>query len=166
MPDLSSGAPPFDPDAFAARLVDRRHREAFALWRDNAPPGGLPHRTAVADPFRLSPETLPWIALYDVVRSGGARRFRFRLVGTGNVMRFQRDMTGRWFEDAYAGEIFDQQMAIFGVVADSGLPSFADCQLPIPDRRYVNYQRMILPLAGDDPGRCDHLMALLVFEGA
>ena len=160
----------FDPDAFAAQLFDRRHKDLFALWRRHAPgggppDGGLPHRAAIADPFQLSPDTLPWIALYDVFWSDDAPRFRFRLIGTGNAMRFNRDMTGRWFEDAYEGEFLDSQMAIFGEVATSGVPSFAHCQLPIRDRRFVDYQRMILPLAGDTE-RCDHLMALLVFDGS
>lgn len=153
----------FDADRFAAQLTDPLHRALFELWLEAKPTDGLPPRLAVADPFRLGPEMLPWVLLVDVDRSGGAPRFRFRLVGTGNVRRYGRDTTGLWFEQVYDGETYSAQMAIYGQVATSGEPAFTRGRVPIPDKSFVSYERLILPLAGDG-GRCDHLIALMRFQ--
>ncbi len=149
-----------DFDDFAAGIEAPQHREFFEYWCSKAPPGKLPGRAHI-DPTEI-PKLLPWIILYDVVWRDDTPRFRFRLVGTGNVQRYGRDATGKWFEDVYSGEVLERQLASFTEVATSGRPHLSSPTLPVADKEYVTYRRLILPLAADG-AKVDHLIALMVF---
>lgn len=152
MPDL---------DDFAAGLEAPEHRQLFDYWRSKAPAGRLPGRRHL-DPVDI-PRLLPWIILYDVDWREGAPRFRFRLVGTGNVQRYGRDATGLWFEEAYDGEALARQQAVFAEVATSRRPHLSRAILPIAGKDHVTYRRLILPLTNDGE-TVDNLIALMVFD--
>lgn len=153
----------WDYDAFAATVQRPQHKKLLEYWRSKAPPGRLPTRQSI-DPLDL-PELLPWMILYDVAWEDTTPRFRFRLVGTGNVQRYGRDATGLWFEEAYEGDILASQLAVFTEVAASAKPSLMRNRLPIEGREFVEYDRLILPLASDGQ-TVDMLMALMIFDEA
>ncbi len=148
-------------EEFAAALAVPEHREFFDYWRSKASGGKLPSRQDI-DPIEV-PRLLPWIILYEVAWQDDKPRFKFRLVGTGNVQRYGRDATGQWFEDVYSGDILARQLAIYGTVASTGRPHLSHPTLPVADKEHVTYHRLILPLATDGV-TVDGLAALMIFD--
>lgn len=148
-------------EEFAAKLMVPEHREFFDYWRSKVSDGELPSRQDI-DPIEV-PRLLPWIILYEVAWQDGKPRFRFRLVGTGNVQRYGRDASGKWFEEVYSGDILAKQLAVFGAVATNGRPHLSHQTLPVADKEHVTYHRLILPLATDGV-TVDGLAALMIFD--
>lgn len=148
-------------EAHAFHAQHPLHAEVHAYWLAAGRPGALPARSDI-DPGQLS-RALPWIILYDVVGDGGDVSFRFRLIGTGIVERYGRDATGKLFEDVYEPEILVRQLAFFRGVVNRGRSAYSYGMLPVPDRRHVNYHRLVLPLA-DDGVNVDMLLAVMAFD--
>lgn len=72
----------------------------FGYWLSIRPsPALLPGRQHF-DPLDI-PDVMPRIWLLDVVRSDGAMRFRYRLVGTREVETLEREVTGEWLDDVH-----------------------------------------------------------------
>lgn len=148
-----------DLDAFAARLVHEAHRILFAYWRSKLD-DGLPSRREI-DPIDI-PAVLPSICLTDVVRHGGGRRYRRRLVGTAVVEKFGQDNTGRWVDELYEGAALEEVLTSYEWVTETGRPRLDRCTLPREGQHYVSYDRLTLPLA-DDGHTVDVLLQSLVF---
>ena len=72
-------------------------RAFYDCWLRISPPGRLPGRQHVS-PFDIVP-LLPRVWLLDVVRD--PLRFRYRLVGTGEVRTLGREVTGQWIDEAH-----------------------------------------------------------------
>lgn len=132
------GVPPADCDARIRRLFD--------YWQSIHPAeGGLPGRRHV-EPLHL-PELLRWLCLIDVARE--PLRFRYRLVGTGQVQALRRDLTGQWLDAALPG--FERSAAYPDLVAVAtgeiryrrGRPD-----IPLEDSD-AQMERLLLPLARD-----------------
>jgi hypothetical protein len=83
-------------------------KEMLLYWQGLSQGGRLPGRQDLA-PTKI-PYILPWMLILDVVPSGAAYRFKFRLFGTGLVERAGRELTGLWFEEAFPA---DEQRAYF-----------------------------------------------------
>jgi hypothetical protein len=150
-------------DSLVQSLDLNEHKKIFDYWRMIAPPGILPGRQHI-DPLEIPADLLPWIALVDVISDSEKRRFRFRLVGTGNVSRYGRDPTGKWFEETYPGQILDRQTTAYDEVATSKQPQLSHNSLPVAGQEFLTYQRLLLPLASDG-NTVDMIMALIVFDG-
>jgi hypothetical protein len=153
--------------SFAAQLTHPQHRQMFDYWRGRFV-GTLPPPRAAIDPVDIPPAVLPWLVLYNVHwvsdEQGSERpRFEFRLVGTGVVQRYCRDSTGKYFEDVYDSPTLARQMAAFSEVACNCRPAYAQLRLPIPDRDFIPYERLLLPLAGED-GRVEAIIAVMGFK--
>jgi hypothetical protein len=117
-------------------------------WWSIKPAGALPGRQHF-DPLDL-PRLLPWIYLMDVVDApGGRRRYRFRLIGTGLVEKFQRDSTGRFVDDLYAPNHLRTMEAGFDAVIAAGRPLAAERCMPVEGREYLRFRRLVCPLARD-----------------
>ncbi|MBU0723381.1 MAG: PAS domain-containing protein [Alphaproteobacteria bacterium] len=149
-------------DDFARGLRHPLHVEIFDFWRSRCRNGHIPRRQDI-DPVEIGVRVLPWIVLYDVDWTGQAPRFRFRLVGTGNVARYGRDSTGRWFEEVYSGGVLDEQIETYSDAAQNARPSLALRQLPVKNKEFIPYERILLPFAGDSD-RVDTLMAVIGFS--
>jgi hypothetical protein len=119
-----------------------------AYWWAIKPADGLPGRRHV-DPLDL-PRALPWLFLIDVVpQSDGGRRYRFRLIGTGLVEKFQRDSTGRFVDELYGGDDLDRMNAGFGEAIHARRPLTAERQMPVAGREFLRFRRLLCPLAND-----------------
>ena len=134
-------------DEFAKTLRDDRHRRAFAYWRSKAPEGRLPGRRDI-DPLEV-PDLLSWLTLVDVVWDHERLRLRARLIGTGVVARFGRDITGLYAEEAYPEDYLAQVLETYGAIIRSRCPQVSRHQIPIEGRENTEYDRLILPLAKD-----------------
>jgi hypothetical protein len=125
----------------------RSHRlkQLYGYWRSKAPPGRLPAR-ADLDPGDI-PQLLPYIFMIDVEHE--PRRFRFRLIGTQICTWAGRDVTGWYLDDpSYGprGAIISSQYA---EVVDRGVPFYTEQPAARPERDYIFYERLVLPLAAD-----------------
>ncbi len=156
-----------DLDEFANTLRDDRHRRACSYWRSKSPEGRLPGRRDI-DPLEV-PDLLPWLTLIDVVWEGGEDgegkrlRLRCRLIGTEVVDRFGRDITGFYAEEAYPEDYLAQALETYGAIIESRRPQLSRHQIPIEGREHAEYDRLILPLAGDGD-RVDMFMICFAFD--
>lgn len=146
----------------SARLTHPFHRQMFDYWRGKFVDSIPPPRAAI-DPIDIPPSILPWLILYTVHWIDNRPRFQFRLVGTSVVQRYDRDSTGKYFEDVYDSTMLSKQMAAFSEVALHCRPAYAQLRLPIPERDFIPYERLLLPLA-DAGGRVEAIIAVMGFK--
>lgn len=149
-------------DGLAGQLTHPHHRDIFAYWLSKFA-GALPPGRGDIDPVEISPAILPWIILYAVEWDGERPRFRFRLVGTGVVQRYERDSTGKYFEEVYDSDTLRGQIAAFSEVARHGFPAYARLSLPVPGRDFIAYERLLLPLAGAG-GKVEAIVAVMAIK--
>jgi hypothetical protein len=132
----------------ADQLYRRKHRRLYDYWQSLRPEGhGLPSRRDI-DPLEI-PDLLANLWLTDVVSETGTVRFRERLVGTTLARLYGRDTTGKFFEEIYAGEHLARQLATYRAVVEHALPHLARLRVPLADRDFIIYDRLMLPLASD-----------------
>ena len=148
--------------SFSAQLTHPHHRQMFDYWRGKFV-GAIPPPRAAIDPLEIPTDILPWLILYAVHWRADQPHFQFRLVGTGVVQRYDRDSTGKYFEDVYDSATLSRQIAAFSEVALNCRPAYAQLQLPVPGRDFIPYERLLLPLAGED-GRVEAIMAVMAFK--
>jgi hypothetical protein len=80
---------------------DARIRQLYDYWQAICPAADvLPGRQHL-DPVHI-PKLLPWLWLVDV-HQGESLRFKFRLVGTEQVVLRGRDPTGHWVDEVHPG---------------------------------------------------------------
>lgn len=128
-----------------AEIHSEKLRQLYAYRHSKISDGRLPSRASI-DPAEL-PKLLPHIFLVGVERD--PLRFRFRLIGTQVCSWAGRDMTGRYTDDPEygpRGPIVSQQYA--EVVAQR-CPLYSEQPAARPDRGYIYYDRIVLPLASD-----------------
>ncbi len=132
------GVPPADCDARIRRLYD--------YWRSIHPAdGGLPGRRHV-EPLHL-PELLRWLCLVDIQRE--PLRFRYRLIGTGQVQAMRRDLTGQWIDAALPGFERSAGYADFAAVAAGDIRYRRGApDIPLENGDAL-MERLLLPLARD-----------------
>lgn len=140
-----------------------QHQRFYRYWEQSAPPGILPGRQHF-DPLDI-PDLMPWVIMFNVNRKQAAIRFQFRLVGTGVVERYGRDMTGKFFEEAYRDETLERQIKTYTEVAVTANPSSTRQKVPVADKEFVDYERLILPMASDGQ-TVDLLIALMAFDNS
>ncbi|WP_282610385.1 PAS domain-containing protein [Pelagibius sp. Alg239-R121] len=71
----------------------------YTLWLDkHGPNGALPAR-ADFDPIEIPANILPYLTIFDVIRSDDGLRFHIRLAGTGVVDEIGRDTTGLFLDN-------------------------------------------------------------------
>ena len=120
-------------------------REFFLLWKSKCRAGRLPSRNDI-NPTEM-PHLLPNIMLIDVIPPG--TRFRYRLVGTGEVRHRGFDPTGKTLEEAYSGLDGDYCDGNYRYVASSGKHLFDTSPEPTARGNLVDTQVIFVPLAGD-----------------
>lgn len=147
---------------FSAQLTHPDHRQMFDYWRGKFVGAVPPSRVAI-DPIEIPPAILPWLILYTVHWVSDQPRFQFRLVGTGIVQRYNRDSTGKYFEEVYDGDKLPGQVAAFAAVARQCRPAYAQLRLPVPGRDFIPYERLLLPLAGAE-GKVEAILAVMAFK--
>jgi hypothetical protein len=122
-------------------------RRLYDYWRGLHPVAGLPGRQHF-DPLDIA-DMMPLLWMVDIVRSGVAIRFRYRLLGTRHVRAMGRDYTGWWVDEAHDAFLTSPVYAQYLQVAEGevsrrrGRPVFH----VHPD--YYEMERLMLPLARD-----------------
>jgi hypothetical protein len=150
-------------DDLGERLQHAEHRQLYAYWSGKCRDGALPARADI-DPIDLRRQ-LPRIALIDVLREPGGLQFRYRLTGTEIVERSGRDPTGKRFDELYRGAYLQTALDTYRRVVETGRPELSERTYPlVPDREYLHYDRLILPLAADGQTVDMVLLNIVVLE--
>lgn len=130
-------------------LENLRHplKHLHSLWSSKVSENGtLPARSDF-DPAEMLATVLPYISLFDVIRSETKLRFRIRLIGTGIVEEIGRDMTGRFLDEV---QKTSQIAARAEWMVMNRQPIYVENQpLNWTSRDYKNYSALGLPLASD-----------------
>jgi len=121
----------------------------FEYWLAISPAGGLPGRQHF-DPLDIV-ALMPRVWLLDVVHGVAGPRFRYRLVGTREVQTLEREVTGRWLDEAHPHlKEKPNGFARFEYIADKGKATYRKGPVTFvhhKDDRIV--ENCILPMARD-----------------
>jgi hypothetical protein len=139
---------------------DPRLRRLYDYWLSLRPAaGGWPGRQHI-DPAAIC-DLLPWIWMVDVERN--PLRFRYRLLGTEQVQAMERDLTGRFLDEAHTSFVTSVSYPQYVAAAERaeigyrrGPPVFH------LNKDYVALERLLLPLAKDG-ATVDVLLAITVY---
>lgn len=122
-------------------------KHLHGLWSSKiSKDGSLPARSDF-DPAEILAAFLPYITLFDVIRSEKKLRFRIRLVGTGIVEETGRDTTGKFLDEMpNTSQIIERAE---WMVANRQPIYVEDRPLTWTSRDYKNYSALGVPLASD-----------------
>lgn len=94
------------------------------------------------DPVDMPTRVLPWLTLFDVFGPG---RYVCRLFGTGLVVGYGKEMTGRTLDDCEFGEPIDWTRLAFDTAVASRSPSLARIALTMT-RDIHTLERIVVPI--------------------
>src|SRR5690349_12332502 len=125
------------PDA----LSDSRLRDALDYWRGKLAGTSMPRRADI-DPVEI-PSLLQHLMLVDVLANG---RFRYRLIGTGNVEAQGIDATGHYLDEVLPGpEYKDRVLKLYCECIQAKRPLYSECLFLSPhDRRPERRTKVLL----------------------
>ncbi|HVJ40134.1 MAG TPA: PAS domain-containing protein [Dongiaceae bacterium] len=133
--------------AFRAAQLDRRFRQLVDYWSAKREAGRLPGRGQIR-PEELS-GLLPYLILYDIVSATEGYRFRARLVGTHFVELLGKEISGRFLDEVAYAPRYPELHQRLVMVIETKLPDFGIASLNNPDRNFIQYGHLTLPLAED-----------------
>ena len=116
---------------------------------------------AAIDPLDIRPDVLPQMMLTDVLE--GARRFRFRLFGTGLADAAGFDQTGLHLDELRVTEDYRAYLiGLFNDVCGQALPLFTVSDFLRDERYTMATKRLMLPLS-DDGAAVDRVLTVQTF---
>jgi len=122
-------------------------KDLHAYWLSKKGARIAPPRSAI-DPAEIPRALLPYLALLDVV--GQPPLFRVRLFGTALAQAYGEDLTGTYLDELDFGPIAADVHAGFVDVVSKCRPMTVRVQLTKQnDQRYLEYERIALPLSQD-----------------
>jgi|GEM_PF-421395 len=130
-----------DPDCSPQSDISR---QALAAWYAAKKDQNQPVPRDDLIPFRLK-EALPHIALIEHEAQSG--RFRFRLCGSISVAIANRDVTGRYLDEIYTGELAAQYTPILHEVLRNGKPARLHGTLTPPGKPIRHIEYVCLPVS-------------------
>ena len=122
-------------------------QELNFYWRARCAGDRLPSRQDI-DPVDIA-NLLPTVYLIDIARETTASRFRFRLLGDVITEKFQRNSTGKWLDEIYDAEFYHRISTDYLDIIRTKQPSYAVLNMPVAGREYIQYERLVCPLASD-----------------
>lgn len=129
-----------DPDP---AISDPRLRALYAYWLQKKGERIAPRRADIA-PEEIA-DLLPWVFLVEIV----GERLRFRLVGTAIAAEYGGKLTGRYIDEVDLNHVTAQVTGEYGKSARDVLPVASRWKYTKNDGRYLDYERVILPLSED-----------------
>jgi hypothetical protein len=120
-------------------------RTLHQYWQSKLAGRPMPRRPDI-EPTEI-PALLQHIALIGV--DGEPPRLFFRLIGTHITDSLGRDNTGRYFDEAYEGQLLEDIVRVYGVVLQSRAPVRHFGKALFSDKKYRDYESVHLPLSQD-----------------
>ncbi len=138
-----------------------RHIQQY--WNELNSDGRLPSFRDF-NPARVPPRILPNLVLLEPRRNPETKQWRFlmRLVGTALVDTYKREITGRYLDEVYIAVDYDDTARQFDVLMATGRPTCMWSATRTRDGDYMNYERLLLPFAGED-GEIDRILSSVQF---
>jgi hypothetical protein len=135
-------------------------RRLLDYWSAAHPAGGgLPGRQHI-EPADI-PDLLPWLWMLDVERD--PLRFKYRLLGTEQVMAMGFNPVGRYLDEVHPRFATHQHYRDYVVCVEEGVPAY---RRGAPEyhlqKDYVGLERLLLPLARDGR-RVDMLLCITLY---
>ena len=123
-------------------------RWIYQYWDSLRRGGRLPSRKDF-DPARAPPRILPNLILMEPMREPetSRRRLWLRLVGTALVDTYRREITGRFLDEVYIADDYEDVTKQFDVLFETGRPTCLWSETRTRDGRFMNYERIVLPFA-------------------
>jgi hypothetical protein len=115
----------------------------YAYWNRRRGARRMPDRRDI-DPIELGPALLPHVGLMDLV--DGAKRVRYRLLGTAIVERWGSDPTGRFMDEVMSGSYSDFVHALYRDVYRLRAPVFSDSVFRWDAGGFLHTRRLYMPL--------------------
>lgn len=126
-------------------IAHRRLRDLYDYWDRKKGARRLPARADI-DPADIR-HLLPWVGLVEVTRD--PQRFCFRLAGSEVEAFYGAKITGRWLDEMDFDNHRTEIVAQYAQAAQSGEPLAATFAFAKADGRYMEYERVLLPLSSD-----------------
>ena len=126
-------------------IRSERLRQVYSYWASKIVGGRLPSRASI-DPVEI-PRLLPYVFLVDVERE--PQRFRFRLVGTQICAWGGRDATGLYTDEPAFGPHGAALTRQYAEVVARHRALYTEQPAARPDRNYIFYHKVVLPLSAD-----------------
>ncbi len=139
LPDLWEGA---DPEL---QFENPRLAELLDYWKNKCQGRTMPSRTDI-DPFDLK-RHLGNIALIDVEHAGADFRLRYRLVGSNITALMDRDVTNRYYDEIYDGNVMTNVNTNFRWIFNNLAPLRSYGQADPPGKSVYSYEILNLPLS-------------------
>ena len=141
-------------------IVDPALAELQAFWKRLRRGRAMPARADFAPDDLLA--HLGWVILIDV--EDPPPRFRFRLIGSGITEALSRDSTGRYLDELYAADIYDEAVRPYAYVTRRRRPVRSTGRMVHADKGHMPYEALYLPFseAGD---RVDMIMERVHYDG-
>ncbi len=133
--------------------------DVLDIWHAKRRGRPMPARADLT-PFDLKAH-LGNVILVDVERD--PLRFRYRLVGTNITRIVKRDVTGRYFEDIYAGRLLETALAVHAWVVRERAPLRIFSRTGHARNDIYNYDGVLLPLSADGE-RVNMVLGALLFS--
>ena len=146
--------PPFNPASTQGAItanwdmtaaMDQRLRRIHAYWQSRCRGRQMPSRPDI-DPLDVPP-LLPFIFLVDVLAE--PRDFRFRLAGTHFRDSVGVEVTGRLIGDVFPPAFGAEVHYYWSECVDRLEPAVGSGKLWVPDRDYIEWTGIVLPLSPD-----------------
>ena len=154
-PDVTNNeTPPVNP-------ASPRLRAFQAYWRGLAPDGAVAAYSAF-DVVQLPRPLVAFLILLDVIEAG--RDFRYRVVGTGVVDAIGRDFTGETVSEYRHRHEPPAVAEGYRRVCDRRAPDLYQGTLESVGKEFIRYERLAMPLAGDDD-RVAYILSCFEFWG-
>lgn len=151
----------FPPTAdFALEFRSEALRQLHQYWLSKLDNRPMPRRSDL-DPTDI-PHLLRNVVLVDVDHE--PLRLRFRLIGTHITEAVKRDMTGRYFDEAYDETISAGMTQLYGVTVQSKKPIRHFSRAIFAGMDYRHYEAVHLPLSEDGETVTMVLAGLQFFE--
>ena len=131
----------FDPSVIEESLL----RQLYDYWVSKHRRGRLPSRADI-DPSEM------WSFLSNVILADTAEtlgEFRYRLYGTEVCRGFEHDRTNNRFADLPSIENYDEVYAGYWQTYKNAVPVYFRGQIVSPQRSWLKYSRLTLPLSSD-----------------
>lgn len=143
------------------RLEHKLLKDMLQLWESKRT-GGLPPARAAFDAAALKP-FLPNLTIFEYETA--TSRYRFRLIGTAIAETFQRDSTGQYLDEVYAGAELEMLREGFDAVRLTRRPKVMSGTLCLPQRASLSLEGLLLPLEVA-PSQNPQILAAVYFRYA
>jgi len=130
-------------DAPDLGIADARLRRLYDYWREKKGARRAPARADIA-PEEIA-DVLPWVVLMERV----GERLRYRLVGDAFREIYGARLMGKFMDEVDLDHITAAYVGEYDAVMRDWTPVVRKWQFTKLDGRYLDYERLILPLSAD-----------------